>query len=55
VEKLKAQGLVKEAITSYKLGRLADGKNDGEITFGGLGKDFHLLVSMGVYQLSRAR
>jgi len=36
VEKLKADGLIQQAITSYKLGRLADGKNDGQITFGGL-------------------
>lgn len=36
VEKLATEGSIDAAITSYKLGRLADGTNDGEITFGGL-------------------
>ena len=36
VESLAKQGLIKEAITSYKISRLSDGLNDGEITFGGL-------------------
>jgi len=36
IEALKAQGLVSEAITSYKISRGADKLNDGEITFGGL-------------------
>jgi len=36
IEALKAQGLVRQAITSYKLARVADGSNDGQITFGGL-------------------
>lgn len=36
VEKLASEGTIDAAITSYKLGRLADGNNDGEITFGGL-------------------
>jgi len=36
VESLATNGLITEAITSYKISRLADGKNDGEITFGGL-------------------
>jgi len=36
VESLAKAGLIKEAITSYKISRLADQKNDGEITFGGL-------------------
>jgi len=36
IEALAANGLVKEAITSYKISRLADNKNDGEITFGGV-------------------
>lgn len=36
IEALAAAGLVPEAITSYKISRVADGKNDGEITFGGL-------------------
>jgi len=36
VESLAQQGLIKEAITSYKLSRISDGRNDGEITFGGL-------------------
>jgi hypothetical protein len=35
-EILKSQGLVAEAITSYKISRLSDNLNDGEITFGGL-------------------
>ena len=30
------QGLIQDAITSYKISRLQDEKNDGEITFGGL-------------------
>ena len=36
VESLAKQGSIKEAITSYKIPRLSDGLNDGEITFGGL-------------------
>ena len=36
VEALASAGLIDEAITSYKISRLADDKNDGEITFGGL-------------------
>ncbi|KAI0787881.1 acid protease [Fomes fomentarius] len=36
VEALAKQGLINDAITSYKISRLSDGKNDGEITFGGL-------------------
>ena len=36
VETLAKLGLIGEAITSYKLGRVSDGDNDGEITFGGL-------------------
>ncbi|KAL4252337.1 peptidase A1 family protein [Abortiporus biennis] len=36
VEALASNGLIKDAITSYKISRVADGKNDGEITFGGL-------------------
>jgi hypothetical protein len=36
VESLAKQGLIKEAITSYKISRVSDGLNDGEITFGGL-------------------
>jgi len=36
VESLAQAGLIKEAIVSYKLSRLADQKNDGEVTFGGL-------------------
>ena len=34
VETLVTNGLIEKAITSFKLGRLADGKNDGEITLG---------------------
>ncbi|OBZ72300.1 putative aspartic-type endopeptidase CTSD [Grifola frondosa] len=36
IESLAKAGLVTDAITSYKISRLADQKNDGEITFGGL-------------------
>jgi len=36
VESLAKQGLISEAITSFKIPRLADNKLDGEITFGGL-------------------
>lgn len=36
VEALAKQGSITEAITSYKISRLSDGLNDGEITFGGL-------------------
>jgi len=35
-ESLAAAGLIQDAIVSYKISRLADGKNDGTITFGGL-------------------
>jgi len=36
IEALAAANLVPAAITSYKISRAADNKNDGEITFGGL-------------------
>lgn len=36
VESLAQAGLINDAITSFKISRLADEKNDGEITFGGL-------------------
>lgn len=36
VEALASNHLIKEAITSYKISRLADNANDGEITFGGM-------------------
>ncbi|OSD06372.1 acid protease [Trametes coccinea BRFM310] len=36
VEALAKAGLIDDAITSYKISRLADNKNDGEITFGAL-------------------
>ena len=36
VEALAKNGLISDAITSYKISRIADGLNDGEITFGGL-------------------
>ncbi|KAI0249141.1 acid protease [Lactifluus subvellereus] len=36
VESLAKGGLIKEAITSFKLSRVADQKNDGQVTFGGL-------------------
>ncbi|KAF8656862.1 hypothetical protein AX16_002409 [Volvariella volvacea WC 439] len=36
VESLAQLRLIQSAITSYKLGRLADGNNNGAITFGGL-------------------
>jgi len=35
-EALVKAGLVQEAITSFKISRLADNKNDGEVTFGAL-------------------
>jgi hypothetical protein len=36
VEALAKNKLINDAITSYKISRLSDGLNDGEITFGGL-------------------
>jgi len=36
VEALASAGLITDAITSYKISRAADNKNDGEITFGAL-------------------
>jgi predicted aspartyl protease len=36
VESLASAGLIKQAIVSYKISRLADQKNDGEVTFGAL-------------------
>ncbi|KAJ7062712.1 acid protease [Mycena amicta] len=36
VEALASQGLISSAITSYKISRTSDNKNDGEITFGAL-------------------
>jgi hypothetical protein len=36
IESLAAAGAVSDAIVSYKIPRLSDQKNDGEITFGGL-------------------
>ena len=36
MESLAQNGLIADAITSYKISRVADQKNDGEITFGGL-------------------
>lgn len=36
VESLAQNGDIADAITSFKLGRVADGTNDGEVTFGGL-------------------
>jgi len=36
VESLAKQGLIQSATVSYKLSRLRDGANDGEVTFGGL-------------------
>jgi len=36
VESLASQGLIADAITSYKISRAADNLNDGEITFGAL-------------------
>lgn len=39
VDTLQQQGLIREAITSYKIPRLADGKNDGELTLGGMNPD----------------
>jgi len=48
VEALAKNGLSGSAITSFKLSRLADKKNDGEVTFGGLDQskfDINTLVS----------
>lgn len=36
VESLAQNGLISDAITSFKISRLADQLNDGEVTFGGL-------------------
>jgi len=36
IESLAKAGTVQKAITSYKISRLSDQKNDGEITFGGV-------------------
>lgn len=36
VEALASAGVIDQAIVGYKIPRLADSKNDGEITFGGL-------------------
>jgi hypothetical protein len=36
VDALAAKGLIKDSVTSYKISRVADGKHDGEITFGGM-------------------
>lgn len=36
VESLAKAGLISDAITSFKISRVADQKNDGEVTFGGL-------------------
>ena len=38
VECLVKEGLISEAITSYKISRFSDGLNDGQVTFGGLDK-----------------
>jgi len=38
VESLAKAGLIKEALTSYKISRVSDEANDGEITFGSLDK-----------------
>jgi len=36
VDSLATAGLIQDSIVSFKISRLADNKNDGEITFGGL-------------------
>jgi hypothetical protein len=36
VESLAEAGAIKDAIVSFKISRLADQKNDGQVTFGGL-------------------
>ena len=42
IECLVKNGLISEAITSYKISRFSDGLNDGQVTFGGLDKSkFH--------------
>lgn len=35
VESLASAGIIQEAITSYKISRVSDSLNDGEVTFGG--------------------
>ena len=50
IESLADQGTLNAAITSFKLGRVADGTNDGEVTFGGLDPtkfNANTLVSFG--------
>ncbi|KAF8072001.1 acid protease [Lyophyllum atratum] len=39
VEALQKKGLIKKAISSYHIPRVADGNNDGELTFGALNPD----------------
>jgi hypothetical protein len=34
IEDLEVRGFVSQAVMGYKISRLADNKNDGEITFG---------------------
>jgi hypothetical protein len=36
IERMASDGLVLSAQMGYKLGRVRDGKNDGEVTFGGV-------------------
>ncbi|PWN51679.1 acid protease [Violaceomyces palustris] len=36
IDSLYSQGLVKAPVMGYRLGRVADGHNDGEVTFGGV-------------------
>ena len=50
IESLAKAGLIKEAIASYKISRLSDKKNDGEITIGGVDAskfDQNTLVTLG--------
>lgn len=46
VEKLRSENAIKDTITSYKLSRRADSKNDGEITFGGMDTTKYLKKSL---------
>lgn len=44
VEALKANGLIGEAITSYKISRFLDKKDDGQITFGSVPLIYPILI-----------
>ncbi|KAJ7593443.1 aspartic peptidase A1 [Mycena floridula] len=46
VEVLASKKLIQDAIVSYKISRLADGKDDGEVTFGGLDPSKYIASSL---------